>query len=227
MRANCATGWGRRGAPESPRNTDRADVSRAGKGGASDLGLARPFSTERPDFVDRAAAGAYLEHVTRRSSHNAQRRDRLIQELDHDPYRSKRKPPEPTVCPGCQVVFQSGHWQWAQPPGDAHQGSCPACRRARDRYPAGTVRLEGTFLHGHSTEIAHLVRNIEAREKGQRPLNRIMEIEQDDDGWTVHTTDLHLARAIGEALESAYSGDLDYHYVEESALVRVFWRRDM
>ena len=42
----------------------------------------------------------------------------------------------------------------------------------------------------------------------------------------VTTTDIHLARGIGEALEHAYQGELEFHYNEGENLLRVHWARD-
>ena len=39
------------------------------------------------------------------------RRDRQIQEVVHDSYRSRGKPGEPTACPDCGAVFHRGRWQ--------------------------------------------------------------------------------------------------------------------
>ena len=36
------------------------------------------------------------------------RRDRLIRELGHDPYHSKRKIKGPAVCSECEAIFQDG-----------------------------------------------------------------------------------------------------------------------
>jgi hypothetical protein len=52
-----------------------------------------------------------------------------------------------------------------------------------------------------------------------------MAIEDTPEGVLVTTTDTHLARNLGEALESAYKGDLEYHYNRAENLLRVFWRR--
>src|SRR5580765_6633194 len=70
------------------------------------------------------------------------RRDRLIHERVHDPYKTKHKLPEPSVCPVCKAVFRHGRWQWAESwPMDARQETCQACHRVKDDYPAGVVRL--------------------------------------------------------------------------------------
>lgn len=154
------------------------------------------------------------------------RRDRLIQEHVHDPYQGRVKLREPTLCPQCRAVFHDGRWRWSEPPAPAHEELCPACRRTNDQYPAGTVTLSGSFVAEHKEEILGLARHQEKQEKGLHPLNRIMAIEEQADAVVISTTDIHLPRRIGDALHRAYQGDLDYHYDEESYLIRVIWRRD-
>ena len=57
------------------------------------------------------------------------------------------------------------------------------------------------------------------------PKSRIMGIEEREDTIVVKTTDIHLPRAIGEALHRAYVGELDYHYNEEEYSLDVSWKR--
>lgn len=153
------------------------------------------------------------------------RRDRLIEEARHDPYRALRKPPEPTVCPQCGAVFHEGRWQWLAKPANAHEETCPACRRIEDELPAGFVSIGGTFFRENREELLRLVRNEEARAKAEHPLKRIMKIEDAEDGVLVTTTEIHLARGIGEALHNAYQGELEFHYNENENLLRVVWER--
>jgi NMD protein affecting ribosome stability and mRNA decay len=103
---------------------------------------------------------------------------------------------------------------------------CPACHRIQDELPAGYVSIGGAFFKQHREELLHLVRNEEARARAEHPLKRIMDIEDADDGILVTTTDIHLARGIGEALHHAYQGELEYHYNEQENLLRVVWGRD-
>ena len=73
------------------------------------------------------------------------RGDRLIKERIHDPYLSREKLPEPTVCPECRAVFTEGRWQWQSSVAeDANETLCPACRRIREKVPAGILTLSGT-----------------------------------------------------------------------------------
>ena len=153
------------------------------------------------------------------------RRDRLLQEQRHDPYQARLKLPEPTVCPDCGAVFHDGRWQWRERPAGAHEVSCPACQRGRDRMPAGYVNVSGDFFTSHRDELLQLIRNEEARAKAGHPLKRILDIADENGGTLVTTTDIHLARGIGEALHHAYQGELEYHYNEQEHLLRVAWQR--
>jgi hypothetical protein len=77
--------------------------------------------------------------------------------------------------------------------------------------------LSGGFLGTHWDEIRHLLRNEEQRETADHPLQRIMDIMEKSGT----TTDVHLARRIGEALHHAYQGKLDIKYSRDEYVVRV------
>ncbi len=154
------------------------------------------------------------------------RNDKRLTEEVHDPYRERGKRVEPCSCPGCGAVVSKGRWSWRKTDMDgvAQGAPCPACRRIEDDYPAGLVHLGGAFLAEHREEILGLVRNIEARESADHPLKRLMGIEEDGDGLLVKTTDVHLARAVGDALKRAYGGTLEGGYAG-SAPLRMRWSR--
>lgn len=154
------------------------------------------------------------------------RKDRLLQQQRQDAYRPRQRPAEPAVCPDCNAVWRGGRWQWAEAPPEAEAVVCPACRRLRDRLPGGMVTLEGSFLTRHADELLNLVRNTAALEERERPLNRLMEVERGYDRVVVTTTDGHLPRRIGAALQSAYDGVLSLPGGDGETLVRVIWRRD-
>lgn len=151
--------------------------------------------------------------------------DRLLREMVHDPYKSKKKLPEPSICTECGAIFHDGRWQWAKHPPGAHETLCPACHRMRDKVPAGFLTLSGDFLTKHKEEIMNLVHNTEEREKGEHPLERIMDIEEQKEGIVVTFTGAHLARGVGEALHHAYKGELDFVYAKEDNMLRVSWKR--
>ena len=156
----------------------------------------------------------------------AARGDRLMRERIHDPYKTRLKLKDPTLCTQCGAVYSTGRWRWAEPPDRADEALCQACHRINDDYPAGTLTLSGDFLDKHRDEIFRLARHQEELEKGEHPLNRIMAISDEDGATVITTTDIHLPRRIGEALYDAYKGQLDFQYVEDAYSIRVTWRRD-
>jgi NMD protein affecting ribosome stability and mRNA decay len=154
------------------------------------------------------------------------RRDRLIQEKVHDSYMAVGKPEEPTVCRDCGVVFHQGRWQWLpEPPAQAVEAVCPACRRTQDRVPAGFLTLSGEFFQEHRDEIMNLVENTVASQEKEHPMKRLMRVEDRDDGAELTFTDSHLPHGVGEAIQRAYDGELDIHFPEEGGIVRVYWER--
>jgi hypothetical protein len=145
-----------------------------------------------------------------------------------NPYYEDRKYPEPTVCPRCGLVYRHGRWQ---PPNSrsaegAHESHCPACRREIDRLPGGLLILKGSYLDRHRDEILSIARNQQAAAAAQRPLQRILWIE--DSGTTIEiaTTIGHLAQRIGKAVESACKGRLTLKHAPEDQLLRIYWERD-
>ena len=152
--------------------------------------------------------------------------DRLIHERVHDPYKTKSKPPKPSVCPVCHAVFKDGRWQWADSwPIDAHTQTCQARRRVNDGSPAGLITVSGEFAHKHWNELLQLIRHREQEENREHPLHRIMQVKQKPDSVVVKTTDIHLPHTIGEALRHAYKGDLEIRYSDETYFVEVKWSR--
>ena len=153
------------------------------------------------------------------------RRDQLRPEREHDSYKLQRKLPEPAVCPDCGAVYHAGHWQWKERPADATEVVCAACHRIRDHFPAGFVHIEGPFFQGHRDEVTSLLQHHESHAKAEHPQERIIAIEDTPDGALVTTTDIHLARNLGEALHDAYQGELEFHYNDAEKLLRVHWWR--
>lgn len=156
------------------------------------------------------------------------RRDQLRQEYEHDSYRQKKKPPEPSVCPDCGANFHAGRWQWGEAVDDSAAVVCPACQRIRDDFPAGFVYVGGEFFFSHRQEILSLIKHHAQKEQIEHPLARIMAVNEDErgqSGFIITTTDIHLARNIGDALHKAYHGHLDFHYNKSEDLLRVHWQR--
>ena len=159
--------------------------------------------------------------------HRERRGNPLLREHVHDPYQNRTKLPKNTRCPSCGAVYFDGRWIW--PKTETHWAGktlCPACRRIDDHYPAGEVELSGSFVAAHHDEITSLARNAEKEENTEHPLHRIMDIRMQDDRLTITTTDIHLPRRIGHALEAAWGGALHTHYDREGYFARVTWQRE-
>jgi hypothetical protein len=69
------------------------------------------------------------------------------------------------------------------------------------------------------------VHHTEQKAKAEHPLQRIMDIVDEDGMVVVTTTNRHLAHGIGEAVHHAYQGHLDSHYNPEDDLLRIHWKR--
>jgi len=149
-----------------------------------------------------------------------------LEEHVHDPYRSSVKLRTPVRCAQCGSTYRNGRWTWDKLRATPSQTLlCPACRRTNDHYPAGELTLSGSFLTEHAAEALRLVRHIEKAECGEHPLHRIMAIESRPARIVITTTDIHLPRRIGHALENAWGGNLTTHYDEAGYFVRAHWER--
>jgi NMD protein affecting ribosome stability and mRNA decay len=161
-------------------------------------------------------------------AHAAGRRIAGHAQQDHilDPYSRKRKLEEGTVCPDCGAVFKAGRWQWTSASAGAPEVPCAACQRTKENFPAGIVSLAGEFAREHKEEILRLARHQEDAEKQEHPMNRIMSVEEDRDGFVINTTDIHLPRRIGEAVRRAFHGNLREQFEQDGYFVRVTWRHE-
>jgi NMD protein affecting ribosome stability and mRNA decay len=144
---------------------------------------------------------------------------------DHilDPYQRQQKLEDDTICPQCGAVYQKGRWLWGTRPENRHEALCPACQRVNGKFPAGVVELRGPLGPQQKDEIIRLARHQEEAEKGEHPLNRIINIDEDADGIVINTTDIHLPRRIGEAVERAFRGSLVEDFDQGGYFVRVKW----
>ena len=134
----------------------------------------------------------------------------------------------PTVCPDCGASYRNGRWTWAAAAADAATHVCPACERIATGHAAGIIHLEGPYALEHRDELLRLLRNLEARERDEHPLKRIMAVTDEEAGFCVTVTDAKLAQSFGRALSRSYQGALAHPptTAEQDDLVRVHWRRD-
>jgi NMD protein affecting ribosome stability and mRNA decay len=155
------------------------------------------------------------------------KKDRSVRARKHDPYKTKGKPRESSVCRECKAVYHKGRWTWGPVSANSQEVVCPACERIRDGAASGVLLLTGEFVAQHRDEILGLARNEEARVKAEHPLARIIKIEDQVEapaGVVITTTDPHLARRIGEALHHAHRGTFTCRYEEHEDLLRANWQ---
>ena len=153
------------------------------------------------------------------------RRDRLIRNHMHDPYRSSAKMKGPAVCSECGAVYRLGRWQWGHNGADTPRRMCPACRRIAEGCPAGIVTLDGPFVGEHRTEILNLLHHQAKMEGSRHPMNRVMSVTEVDSRLVLETTEPHLAERLGKAVHAAYAGELTRRRARDEALLRVHWHR--
>jgi hypothetical protein len=148
---------------------------------------------------------------------------RIVKPKHHDTYVHRKKSADAFVCDQCGVVSFGGKWRWGAPPlADVHGGLCPACERIRDRYPAGTLTIPASLV-GDREELIGLIGNIERRESAEHPLERVIRIEESEEGATVTTTGIHLARCLASKLSRRFGRKAKLRYPEEQHLLFASW----
>jgi hypothetical protein len=144
-------------------------------------------------------------------------------------------PKEPQVCEDCHGVYLKRRWINAKEaitrltPAElsaAHTTTCPACKLIRAGKAGGYLHLMGAYLHTHTDEIEHLLKNEARRAAEDNPLSRIIGWQQDGDAITVSTTTDHLAQRLGHALQKAFCGEVKFNFSHENKLTHVNWQRE-
>jgi hypothetical protein len=149
-------------------------------------------------------------------------RARTVTRKSRDPYVRDDKSADAFVCDRCDVVAHGGRWYWGAPPfGEVRGGLCPACARTRDRAPAGTLRLPAAMLL-HRDEVVNLIRGVEAAERAEHPLERLIGIRERRGELWVTTTGTHLARRIASKLQRRFHARPRAHFDGDHE-VRIDW----
>lgn len=163
--------------------------------------------------------------MTRSSRHPADTQPRPSRRIHQE---GAGKLPELAGCPSCGASYRNGRWTWQTAPIGSYELECPACVRIAAGDAAGELRLSGRFAADHWGEIEGCLRNVEEREKREHPLNRILAIGPDGDGFLVRVTDARLVTQMGHALERAYDGRLELPATtaDRSSPARGRWHRD-
>ena len=136
------------------------------------------------------------------------------------------------VCKKCHATFHNKRWTMDEElykkkaaRKDTNKIICPACRKVKDNFPGGIVRIKGEFFVHHRNEILNLIKNEEQRAKGFNPLERIMRIDDVGSGLEITTTNEKLAQRIGKSLQKAFQGRVLYKWSDDTKLLRTEWER--
>ncbi len=160
-----------------------------------------------------------------RTKHPGEKKNRPRGVIQRNPetYRNRAKASGAQSCAGCGLVQHRGRWSRRAPPrARVASGLCPACRRVRDRYPAGTLRLPQDFFVDREA-ILRMLRHAEEIEGAEHPLERLMDVEERDGELVVTTTGVHLAREIAHELGRQFHRKPRFRYADGESLVHVDW----
>ena len=149
-----------------------------------------------------------------------------------DPYLPEGHYRDGTVCTQCGAVYQNQHWtldprkrDTLVAAGTPHQIVCPGCTKVNERNPSGVVTLRGDYWADHREDILNLIHNEEARGVHTNPLERIIEIREEEGCLVIETTNEKLAQRIGRSVGNAHKGHVQYKWPDGDRLVRVEWER--
>jgi len=150
-----------------------------------------------------------------------------------DPYLREVDYKDPNICPSCKAVYHNKRWQFSNNleheirlKGNYEEKMCPACRKIKDNYPMGLVFISGNFIDQHKDEILSTVKSEEKRAIDKNPLERIMDIEKENENhYKIKTTTDTLAQRIGKTLHNSYKGEIEYKFSEGQKILQVFWSR--
>ena len=122
-------------------------------------------------------------------------------ELIDDPYSMKQAPKGLLECPECHAVFYRKRWSFPamsspRVPKSTETGAktptkkilipqsflCPACRKLRDGYAEGFLKIHWPNWGAHKAEVLGLIHNEEHQAARNNPLERVMTIRTRPDG---------------------------------------------
>ncbi len=175
--------------------------------------------------------GAKQGGVGRKEKSPTPRNKNLHADESRDPYLNEQPEGEPARCSVCGNIYANKRWyradQYELEEGEnALNFTCPGCRKVKDNYYYGELRVSGTFAQEHHGDISGLIQNEVHRRQEKNPLSKLVEVEIDrgkKPEIVFHTTNGKLAENIGRALKNAFGGELTIK--KPKPLTRVYWSR--
>lgn len=120
----------------------------------------------------------------------------------------KRRPASPGATPAAQ--------------GPKHAPIAPDQRQ----HPAACISLKGRFVEQNKDALRDLVVGLSKQASATHAAHQLLELLESEGALLITTSSAHLARQIGEALESAFLGKTEYSFSETDRLLCVDWQRD-
>jgi NMD protein affecting ribosome stability and mRNA decay len=156
-----------------------------------------------------------------------------VEDFD-DPYRPDEHGETGMVCSRCGAIYFNQHWSLDEAKRTQIQLStavreviCPGCKKISEGYPEGIVTLRGDYWPQHENEILNLIRNEERRAVSDNPLERIIDIRHEGEELILETTNERLAQRIGQRIDKAHNGHVEYKWSGNDHLLRVYWQRSL
>ncbi len=136
------------------------------------------------------------------------------------------------ICQGCGNIYFDKEWfskdnflKHHALQGEIRYTNCPACKSTKSNSPTGIIKLSGNFLLVHKKEIINLIKSVERRLCKNNPLDRIIDVKENNGQAIITTTSKELAIAIGKDIKRAFKGDLKIKWTKDEDLVRIGWER--
>jgi len=164
-------------------------------------------------------------------------------ELIDDPYSMQQSPKGLLECPECHAVYYRKRWSFPAMPSPRVRKStepgpktptkpilipksflCPACRKLRDGYAEGFIKIHWPNWGAHKAEVLGLIHNEEHQAARNNPLERVMTIRTRPDGADIETTTEHFAQRLGKHLDRAFKGSIEYRWSHKDKCVRIAWQ---
>jgi hypothetical protein len=90
----------------------------------------------------------------------------------------------------------------------------------------GVIKLSGSFLLDHETEVVNLVKHEGKLAQERNPLHKVIGIEKEGGVIVATISEHNLAMHIGKCLEHAYKGKHESKFLKGEKYVEVIWSRD-
>jgi len=149
-----------------------------------------------------------------------------------DPYLPAGGRHEMAICTTCKAIYQTKRWFFDDTLYQSNANlpttnlvTCPGCQKVQDHYYEGVLTLAGDFLAEHREEILTRINKEAENVSRKNPLDRIIDIREEEGKVVVETTSDKLAQRLGKAVYRAYKGDLDFRWSHLDKFVRVYWSR--